>query len=118
MPTKVYTLTETTDRTGYVLAVFADCEQAIEVARSNADHRIRRCIATDEKLFNATVGPATYEAVLLSECEQSRVVIRYRPTGEHDAIAWHISPFDIVEPALRRDQTTMTNPSPANEVVP
>jgi len=56
--------------------------------------------------------------VLLSECEQSRVVIRYRPTGEHDAIAWHISPFDIVEPALRRDQTTMTNPSPANEVVP
>jgi hypothetical protein len=99
MPATVYTLTETTDRTGHVLAVFADREQAIVAARSHAKHRIDRCIAMDIKTFREPVPPGTYEAVLITEPEQARFVVRHGPSGELDAVAWHIWPFDVIEPA-------------------
>jgi hypothetical protein len=100
MPDKVYTLTETTDRSGsgFVIGVFADLDQAIDAARSNAAHQIRRCIASEERLFNTLVAPGTYEAVLLRNRDDARLVIRHRPSGEQEWVAWHISPFEVIEP--------------------
>ena len=98
MTTKVYTLTETTDRTGYPLGVFADRDMAIDVAYSHATLRIARCIAQDENTFGKPVAEGTYFSSLTSPDEHVKLVIVHQPSGEEDGVAWQIWPFDIVEP--------------------
>jgi hypothetical protein len=97
MTARVYTLTETTDRTGFALGVFAERVLAIEAALSHAEYRIARCIAADEKTFGRPVPEGTYVTSLVEPDEHAKVVIVHRPSGEEDGTAWQIWPFDVVE---------------------
>ncbi len=97
MPTKVFTLTETTDKTGYVLGVFADRAMAIDAARSHARQRIERCHAIDAKTFGADVPAGTYVLVINEPDAHANISIVHQPSGETDGMAWQIWPFDVIE---------------------
>ena len=94
MPAKVYTLTETTDRAGYVLGVFADRTLAVDAAMSHARWRIERCLASDTKSFGGQVPEGTYSAVMTAPDEHAKLVIVHQPSGETDPVSWQIWPFD------------------------
>ena len=98
MTTRVYTLTETTDRTGFTLGVFAARSLAIDAARAHAEQRIARCIAADESTFGRAVPAGTYTAALVDPDDHAKLVIVHRPSGEEDDVRWQIWPFDIIEP--------------------
>ncbi len=98
MPATVFTLAETTDRTGYVVAVFRDREMAIDAARSHALHRAQRCRQQDARTFGLSADhPNEYEVMVRVIGEITDVVVVHIPSGEDDAVSWHIRAFDVVE---------------------
>ena len=100
MPATVFTLAETTDRTGYVLGVFTNRRTAIDVARGNAAHRATRCRNQDVKSFGASAGrPGDYEVVVQVIGEMVDVSILHTPSGERDDMSWHIRAFEVVDPS-------------------
>lgn len=103
MPSKVYTLTETNGRTGFVVGVFAERATALETARSWADYRLARILVQDEKTFGRPVEPGTYFITVSEPDEHASVTIIHRPSGEADDMAWQIWPFDVVEPGEAED---------------
>ena len=98
MTARVYTLAETTDRTGYTLGVFAERALAIDAARSHAELRIARCVAADLNTFGRDVPAGTYVTSLVEPDEHARLVIVHKPSGEEDDVRWQIWPFDVIEP--------------------
>ena len=98
MTARVYTLTETTDRTGYTLGVFAERRLAIDAAYSHAEQRIARCIAADVNTFGRDFPSGTYVASHIEPDEYARLVIVHQPSGEEDDVRWQIWPFDVIEP--------------------
>ena len=97
MASKVYTLTETTDRTGYVLGVFAERAMALDAARSWARHRIDHCLRQDEATLGRPVPADTYVIAADEPDEHAKISIIHQPSGETDGLAWQIWPFDVVE---------------------
>lgn len=97
MTTRVYTLTETTGRTGFTLGVFAERAMAIDAALSHAAYRIARCIAVDAGILGRPAPEGTYVPSLLEPDEHAKLVILHQPSGEADDLAWQIWPFDVVE---------------------
>ena len=100
MPDTVVTLTEITDRTGYVLAVFSDLGLAIDAARSHARQRIERCNIADEKLLGTANPPGTYEIAMNHDNLRANIFITHRPSGEVDAVQWQIRTFEVITPPL------------------
>jgi hypothetical protein len=98
MTASVVTLTETTERTGYVLGVFSDFSMALDAARSNARRRIDRCNAADEKTFGGPNPPDTYAIVVNSDRSRADVFIAHRPSGDVDLVRWQLRTFEIIEP--------------------
>jgi hypothetical protein len=96
MTATVFTLTETTDKSGYVLGVFADRAMAIDAARSHARHRIERCRAIDEKIFGAPVPMDEYDLIVNEPDTHANIAIVHRPSGEADGMAWQIWPFETI----------------------
>jgi len=97
MPATVFTLTETTDQTGYVLGVFAEYHLAISAAHSWAAHRIDRCVAMDTKSFGPQ-HPNTYRITLHpTGGTDVDVCIAHCPSGETDAVRWQIRQFEVIE---------------------
>jgi hypothetical protein len=99
MPSKVYTLTQTNNRTGFVIGVFTNRAQAIEAAQSHADHTIRRFVFAAGHLVTPPDTADNYETQLVTTDDRTKLVIRYRPTDELDWVSWDIWPFDVIEPA-------------------
>ena len=99
MPATVFTLAESSDRTGYVLGVFADRDRAIAAARSSAIVRVERCRMQDVKSFGVGADRQDdYEIVLRVVGETTDVVIAHIPSGENDGMSWQIRAFEVIEP--------------------
>jgi hypothetical protein len=99
MPATVFTLAESSDRTGYVLGVFVDRNRAIAAARSNAIVRVERCRIQDTKIFGVGADRHDdYEIVLRVIGETTDVVIAHVPSGENDGMSWQIRAFEVIEP--------------------
>ena len=99
MPATVFTLAESSDRTGYVLGVFADRDRAIAAARANAAVRAERCRMQDIKIFDVgTDRQDEYEIVLRVVGETTDVVTAHVPSGENDGMSWQIRAFEVIEP--------------------
>ena len=98
MPTTVFTLTETTDRTGYVIGVFAERGMALDAGHSHARHRIDRCRASDERTFGQPVLADTYDIVVREPDAHANITSVHAPSGEIDTVAWQIWPFEIIQP--------------------
>lgn len=94
----IFILTETTDRTGYTLAVFADCAMALDAARSHGRHRAERCRAGDAMTFGKSEPTETYQIVVTRQEPNATIFLVHVPSGERDACAWHVNAFDVVEP--------------------
>lgn len=60
MSTNVHALTETNGRTGFVIAIFFDEVMALDVARSHANARVRRCVASGARLQDGNPNPDSY----------------------------------------------------------
>ncbi len=103
MAARVYTLTETTNRTGYTLGVFADRALAIDAARLHAEQRIARCVEADLNILGRDVPAGTYVTSLVEPDEHARLVIVHQPSGEEDDVRWQIWPFDVIEPPNASD---------------
>lgn len=95
MRSKVFTLTETTGETGFVLGVFADKALALDAARSWANHRLRRCQQQDEATFGHRPAEGTYAVVETEQGEHVELSIVHAASGEADSLAWQIRPFDV-----------------------
>jgi hypothetical protein len=99
MPATVFTLAESSNRTGYVLGVFADRERAIAAARANAIVRAERCRIQDIETFGVSADwQDDYEIVLRVVGETTDVVIAHVPSGENDGMSWQIRAFEVIEP--------------------
>ncbi|MBN9560431.1 MAG: hypothetical protein J0H14_06830 [Alphaproteobacteria bacterium] len=99
MPATVFTLAESSDRTGYVLGVFANRDRAIAAARANVIVRAARCRIQDVKTFGVGADRQDdYEIILRVVGETTDVVIAHVPSGENDGMRWQIRAFEVIEP--------------------
>ena len=101
MPTTVYTLLCQTDRTGYVLGVFADRAHATEIARANAAMHAEKLRRQDEKTFKAAVAGDVYQVNVEDFGSDLTVFIRHRFLDEPESYRWLVHGFEIVPPALK-----------------
>ncbi len=104
MSTIVYTLTETNNRTGFVIAVFYDYAIALDVAQSHATTRIARCVASDARLQDGNPDPDAYAIQVEHGGKCANVAIVHVASGELDDCRWHIRECTVVEPATPPEQ--------------
>jgi hypothetical protein len=109
MALNVYTVTETTDRTGYVLGVFAERAMALDAGLSWAQHRINHCLRQDEAVLGHPPPADTYVIAVDEPDEHASITIIHQPSGETDGLAWQIWPFDVVE-RERPDHAQIVDP--------
>jgi hypothetical protein len=105
MSTIVYALTETNGQTGFVNAVFFDEEMAIEVARSNADARVGRCVTSDARLAGGNRDSAAYAIRVENIGTSSDITIVHVASGLLDDCRWSVREYTVVEPAVLPAQT-------------
>ena len=99
MAATVFTLAESSGRTGYVLGVFADRDRAIAAARANAIVRAERCRIQDIKTFGVGADRQDdSEIVLRVVGETTGLVIAHVPSGESDGMSRQIRAFEVIEP--------------------
>jgi hypothetical protein len=99
MPSRVYTLTQTNNRTGFVIGVFADRNQAIDAALLHAERMIQRYGFLAGNLLMPAHSADKYGIQIVTDDDRLKLYIVYRPTDELDLVSWDIWPFDVIEPA-------------------